>query len=307
MPATPSYRSGLLRVLIAAVSWGFIPLLTRQVQASAFVIVFWRVVFSALALALFLGVRGRLGEFGALSRRQKLGIAAGGAILALNWVLFFSALERTDVAIAVLLGYAGPVFVTALTPLAERVPFDRRVLVPLVLALVGTAVIVDPANVAATDSTHLIGDALAFASAFTYAIGFFVSKRLLRGVPATTFMLAEHTVVAALLLPIVAFLPAPSGAVAWGSLVTLGVVMTAGTGFLFLSGLHAVRPDHASILTYAEAFSAVVLAALFLGEPITLTTVIGGALIIAGGLLVGRMVPVPSIEAPGPVTDVEVL
>lgn len=295
-------RGGLARIAGAGLVWGSIALFSRQVEASAFVIVFWRVVFAGLTVAVFLALRGRLGELVALPARKKLGLAAMGTILALNWVLFFSALKLTDVAVAVLLSYCGPIFVTAFAPLVTREPFDRRVLVPLALALTGTAVIVGPRELE-LGGTHLLGAALAFASAFTYAMLVLNAKRLLRGIPATVYMLGEDLTAALVLLPVVLVSKGPSGPVEWGSLLALGVVHTAFTGFLFLSALRTVRADQAAVLTYAEPVSAVVYAAIFLQEPVTIPMAIGGALVVLGGVLVARMKPAPGIEAPGPIID----
>lgn len=303
MEGEGSYRGGLARIAVAGLIWGSIAVFSRQVHTSAFVIVFWRVMFAAAALVIFLGARGRLGELPALSAAKKRGIAFMGALLALNWVLFFSALQRTSVAVALLLGYCGPIFVMALSPLVTREAFDRRVLVPLGLAIAGVVVIVGPRQLQLADSRELLGAGLAFASAFTYAIGVLSAKRLLRGIPTTVFMLGEDLTAGLLLLPVILLTPGPSGPVEWGSLLMLGVVHTAATGFLFLSGLRRVRTDHAAILTYAEPVSAVVFAALFLGEPITVGTLIGGTMVVVGGVLVARMEPTPGIEAPGTMID----
>lgn len=299
--AAPSYRGGLARITAAALIWGSIAVFSRQVDTSAFVIVFWRVVFAGLTLAAYLVVKRRLSELAALPTRRKLALAGMGALLALNWVLFFTALQLTEVAVVVLLAYCGPILVTVLGPLITREPFDRRVLVPLAIALAGTAVIVGPKELRLDEGTHLLGAALAFASAFTYAILVLNAKRLVQGIPATVYMLGEDIAAALVLLPVVLTLPAPSGAIEWGALAVLGIVHTAFTGFLFLSGLRRVRTDQAAILTYAEPVSAVAFAALLLAEPVTITTAIGGALVVAGGVMVARMEPAPGIETPSAV------
>ena len=75
------------------------------------------------------------------------------------------------------------------------------------------------------------------------------------------------------------------------ALLTLGLVQTAFAGVFFLSGLRRIRTDHAAILTYAEPVSAVLFAALFLAEPLTGWTLAGGAMVVAGGLVVARLSP----------------
>ncbi|MDZ4063133.1 MAG: EamA family transporter, partial [Coriobacteriia bacterium] len=100
--------SGLVRVAIAATIWGSIPVFVRAVDASSFVIVFWRVTFAGATLLLYLAFRRRLGEIVRLPARRKFAIMGMGALLTVNWLLFFTALQLTGVAVAVLLGYLGP-------------------------------------------------------------------------------------------------------------------------------------------------------------------------------------------------------
>lgn len=292
------YRLGLAKVAVAATIWGSIPVLVRAVDANSFVIVFWRVFFAGLVLGGYLLVSGRLHEVSGLPRRTKLALVGMGALVTLNWVLFFTAIRLTDVAIAVLLGYLGPVFVAVLSPLILKTPFDRRVYAPLALALGGTIVIVNPTNIEFDGSTALLGASFALGSAVTYALLVTNAKRLLQGVPATVYMFFEYSVASVLLLPFVLSSSGPAGAQEWLSLVVLGVVNTALTGFLFLSSLRDIRADHAAIITYAEPLSAVIFAAVLLDEPLVVTTVLGGAAVIAGGIAVARMTPGASVDGP---------
>jgi len=299
------YRLGLAKVAIAATIWGSIPVLVRSVDANSFVIVFWRVFFAGIVLAAYLIASRRLHEIFALPRRTKFALVGMGALLTLNWVLFFTAIRLTDVAVAVLLGYLGPVFVAVLSPVILHTQFDKRVLWPLALALSGTIIIVNPLQIELDGSGAMLGAALAFCSAITYAFLVTNAKRLVRGVPATVYMLFEYGVASLLLLPFVLTSPLPSGGQEWISLALLGVVDTALTGFLFLSALKTIRADHAAILTYAEPVSAVIFAALLLGEPLTLATLLGGAAVIAGGIAVVRTRSGVSVDSPPLVLEEE--
>ena len=290
-------RSGLLKIAFAATVWGTIPLVVRYVDASPLVIVFWRVAISAAVMWLWLAFRGRVGELLRLPRRKKLALMAVGALLALNWSLFISAYKLADVAIVALLGYTGPVFVAALNHLFTGDPFDRRVLLPLGLALGGTIVIVNPARISLAGD-QLLGAALAFGSALTYATLILTVKRVLANTPTSVVMVAENTTAAVLLLPAALLLKGPSEPSGYAALAVLALVHTVFTAVLFLGALRVVRADHAAILTYAEALSAVVFAALFLGEPITAAIAVGGALIVGAGVIVAGLQPTRGVEAP---------
>lgn len=283
---------GLLLVAVAATLWGAIPLFVRQVTAPAVVIVFWRMAFAAVVVVPLFAVRPKLrAEFAALSWRSRGALAGQGALLAVNWVLFFTGLQLAPVAIAELLAYCGPVFVAAIGPMILADRFDKRILLPLAFSLLGIAIILDPTKLAVSSPSQLLGAACAFASALTYAALILNGKRLLQGVSSAVYMSIEWLVAGVLLLPAVLVLPHPTGATAWVSLAVLGVVMTAGTGFLFVGALRDVRADRTAVLTYLEPASAVVFAALFLAEPITATTLVGGALIVVAGVIVARLEP----------------
>ena len=75
--------------------------------------------------------------------------------------------------------------------------------------------------------------------------------------------------------------------VAYGALLTLGLVHTAFTGVLFLAAMRRVRTDRVALFTYAEPVAAVIFAALFLAEPLTVWTVLGGAMVVAAGVARG--------------------
>jgi len=298
---------GLGRVAVAGVIWGTIPLVLRAADGASIIKVFYRVLFANMAILGYLLATRRTGEFTTLSRGKLLQVGVQGVILALNWVLFLSALDLTNVATAELLGYTGPVFVAALAPFVTGERFDVRILIPLALALGGIGVILLPQGLAIAGGPELLGAVLAFLSAITYATLLLRSKKILRGISGMALMVIEYTVSAAILLPFVVVLysrgQGPTTASSYAALAVLGVVQTAFAGWLFLGGLRAVRTDHAAILTYTEPVAAVLFAAAFLGEKLTVWTIVGGTMVVAGGMWVARTLPgaeiAPPIEAAG--------
>lgn len=293
-PTAPRDRLiGLARVATAGLIWGSIPLFLRAADGAPPVKVFFRVIFAALVIGVFMAATGRLKEVTGLSRAKLLQVVGQGLILTLNWFLFFSALEYADVATAELLGYTGPVFVAALAPFMTGERFDRRIVMPLVFALAGIAVILVPHGVGVQSGRQLLGAAMAAGSAVTYAVLLLRSKKILRGISTLSLMLVEYTVASIVLAPFVVYAysrgDVPTGASQYAALATLGVVHSALSGLIFLGGLRRVRTDHAAVLTYIEPVSAVLFAALLLGEPLTVWTVLGGAMVVGGGAMVALL------------------
>jgi drug/metabolite transporter (DMT)-like permease len=298
---------GLARVAAAGLIWGTIPLIIRYADGASVIKVFFRVFFAALVVGAWMLVSGRWRELTRLPARKWRQLSAQGLILTLNWVLFLTALDLTNVATAELLAYTSPVFVAALAPFVTREPFDRRVVVPLALALGGIVVILAPQGLAVSSPSEALGALLAFTSAITYAALLLRSKKILPGVSSGALMLVEYTLASLVLSPFVAAAyargDAPSSASAYAALVVLGVVHTAIAGFIFLGGMRRVRTDHVAVLTYVEPVSAILFAALALDEPLTAAMLAGGALVVGGGIQIARLeardgVETLPIEAP---------
>lgn len=285
--------SGLMSVAGAGLIWGSIPLVLRAADGASAIKVFYRVLFAGIVLVVYMAATGRLREVRELPRRKLVQLVVQGVVLTVNWVLFLTALDLTTVATAELLGYLGPVFVAALAPFVTGERFDRRIVIPMIVALGGIVVILAPQGIGLASGRELLGAVLAFASSLTYAVLLLRSKKILQGVSSQALMIVEYGVASTLLLPFVVWLYAngqgPSTAGAYAALVTLGVVHTALAGIIFLGGLRRVRTDHAAVLTYAEPASAVLFAAIFLAEPLTLYTIVGGLMVVVGGALVARL------------------
>lgn len=300
MPLTPTHSrretlAGLASVALAGVLWGTIPLVLRTADGATLVKVLYRVAFAGLSVLIWMLATRRLGELTRLKRRQLGQMALQGAILTVNWVLFLSALDLTTVATAELLGYTGPVFVAALAPLVTKERFDARILMPLGLALGGIVVILAPMGLRIAGGRQLLGAVFAFASALTYATLLLRNKKILRGASSLPLMLVEYVVATVLLVPfagaMIAHGEGPSTARASLALISLGIVQTALAGAFFLWGLRRTRTDHAAVLTYTEPVCAVLFAAAFLGEALTVWTVAGAAMVVVGGLLITRIGP----------------
>lgn len=292
--------------------WGTIPLLIRRVDpvpvqlpgisaaydAAPVLIVFWRVVVATALMAGFIAFRRGLTAAFSLEKRTLSGLALNGALLSLHWFLFFSALTMTEVAVAELLTFTGPVYVAALTPVVLKERFDQRVLLPIAVSLAGMALVLGPGSIRLDEPRSLAGAGMALAAAIVFAFLMLNAKRLLRDVPSSIVVFWEALVAALLLLPLVLALPGFADTDGWIAGITLGLVHSGLVAFAFLTALRHVRADHAAVLMYVEPVAAVFLAAAFLGEPLTLSTVVGGAAVVTGGVMVARLAQTPSAEVP---------
>lgn len=141
-----------------------------------------------------------------------------------------------------------------------------------------------------------------------YAVGPAVLARYLSDLPGTSVVLASLVLAALTYVPVVLLgpgLPAelPSGQVV-AALVTLAVVCTAGAFVLLFALIGELGPVRATAIVYVNPVVAVVAGAVVLGERITVTTVLGFVLVLAGSFLATRG-PGKRADHPAPALTVE--
>jgi drug/metabolite transporter (DMT)-like permease len=276
---------GLLTV--SFVIWGSIGALVRYSTMPASALIVFRMVVGALIVGGLFARRATLAEV----RRADVwpNILLMGAFSSGVLLLFFLALRLTDVAIGMFLLFTGPVYVAILAPRLTHQRPDRVVYPALAVALIGMATILLPGMLGA-QKVSAVGIACGVATGILYAGFVLVTKRLTRKARSTTVALGEMVVDTVILLPLAAWQVFGAGyQLTQGDLVAglaLGVFCTAIPYVLYAEGLRRVRVEHASILGYLEPVSAPFYALLLLGEAPSATTVIGGALIVAAGIVV---------------------
>jgi drug/metabolite transporter (DMT)-like permease len=86
----------------------------------------------------------------------------------------------------------------------------------------------------------------------------------------------------------------------WPYVALLGLVLTGGAGALYVWNLHHVTAQAAGLLAYVEPVSASFLAWAILGQELGWQVAVGGAAVLAGGVLVVvyEEPAAPTIEVP---------
>ena len=272
---------GSLLIALVAVSWGAIGVIVRELPLPALTIVAFRVVLSALSVAAFVLVTRRPG----LLRPPPWRVMALGLLLAAHWGLYFAALKETSVASAVLITYAAPILMALLAApmLGERVP--RVSVMALAVSAAGVAVITLSGGTG-EEAVRSTGAALAVGAAVSMALLIVLIKRFAAGVDPLTTSIYLDFVAACVLWPALVVPAYEVGAADAGYLALLGVVLTGLTGVIYLTALRWVPATTAGILAYMEPVSAALLAAVLLGEGLSVAVIAGGAAIVAAGVVV---------------------
>jgi drug/metabolite transporter (DMT)-like permease len=231
-----------------------------------------------------------------LARRLDLlapGAALGGLVLlgvvqGAHWLLFFEAAKRGSVALAVLTFYAAPILIAVVAPFVlpeERSPI---VLVALVAGAAGIVLVALGGGIDGNAASP-IAIACGLGSAATFAALVLLSKRLLVArVHPLTVAFWDCLVGAVAVSPflLLATRVMPSGHREWGTVLLLGVVFTGLSTLAYASLMRHVTAQTAGLLTFLEPVAGAILAWALLDQPLRTTTIVGAALVLAGGVAV---------------------
>lgn len=287
----------ILGIGILAVSTASLFIRFAQQNTSSLVIAAGRMAVATLVLAPVALIRHRI-ELKGLSRKQALLLVLGGIFLGFHFATWITSLEYTSVASSVVLVTTAPLWVALFAPLILHEKITRTLLLGLIIALGGSA-IVTLSSSCTFQGSHLIctgfdqalhgrafiGNILALAGAFLSA-GYLMVGRVSRGnlsLPAYAFVVYG---IAALVLVLLVtatgqqFLGLPPISYVW--LIALGLIPQLVGHSSFNWALKYLPATYVSIALLGEPVGTVILAYLFLREAPSILEIAGGLLILSG-------------------------
>ena len=302
-PAAPDRRArtpheellGSALSALMALQFGFVVLFGKEVAAGDLPFPMLAIRFVGQSILLF-AVILLIGRPLLPTRGERLPLILAATIgYGTEAALFFSALNHGKAGAVTLLFYLYPVWVMLVTIAIDRRSPGRGLWVALVLALGGSAIVIVGGGEV---EVAPLGIALALATSVAYTVYLITVDRTVRRtdpLTAATWLgagAATSNVVFA-----IAFnaqeLPDASS---WPFLVGMAV-FSAGAFAAMLGGLQRVGAVRNAIIGVMEPLAVAVLAAVFLDEPITAPTAIGGVLIL-GGAIVATLVRTTTVREP---------
>ena len=258
---------GALAVVVTAFLWSTAGLFIKLIDWQPFAIAGLRSLIASILLLMVL-------------RRPKFHFSfaqiVAGVANAATMLLFVVANKTTTAANAILLQYMAPVLTALLGAvlLKERIHGEHWGAFGVVAA--GMVVLfMDKLGGGQT-----LGNLLAIASAFTFAIFFVFMRKQKDGSPLES-MLLSHLITAVAGIGISLFMPIPvftPGAV--GAIFALGVVQIGVAGILFSYGIKRITAVSAGLISVIEPVFNPVWVFLVIGERPSINAIVGGSMII---------------------------
>ena len=270
--------AGPLLVASGAALWGTWALFLRPAGLSGLQDGF--VVLSVFALAIpFCFKREAFADRGAVLALGVVGLADAG-----NIVLYFDAVGRGPLAVAVLTHYLAPVLVALLAPWIAREPRSMRALFAAPVSLVGLGLLLGPPGAGLPLRTALEGAG----SAVFYAAIVFAAQRASRSFSPVAISAMHGPVSIAVLLVLFGRSAIPFGA-SWhaiGLVAAGGVFCGIFASALFYAGLARVSTQVAGSLAYLEPVTAAVIGVIVYAERPGVIGALGALVVLAAGVYV---------------------
>ena len=289
MSAQPaaSSNAGMPVIVLAALTWGTIGVavdaLYRLSTPDPFSVGFYRLALSVPVLLVLSRVYAGP-SFWRVRRQDRWTLALMGAAFASYQICYFAAIPYIGVAAAVLINIcSAPVIVALLSGLFLRERLNWVVGVALAGAIAGAVLLVGGSPEAASQRDLLLGAALALGAGFSYSVVALTARSVAAHYHPVQPVAIAFALSAVLLIPIllVRGLAWHYSAAGWGLLLYLGLVPTALGYGLYLRGLRTTTATVSAVVALLEPLISTVLAVTLLGERLSPTGALGGALLLA--------------------------
>jgi drug/metabolite transporter (DMT)-like permease len=273
--------TGILLIAVSAASFGTLAIFGRFLYADGldtFTMLFLRFGFAALLMTILLVARREPLPHGKILL-QLIGMGALGYVG--QSFSYLTAIKYASAGLVALLLYLYPMFVFILSVIVLRERMTWLKIAALVLALMGTALTVDPAG------GQLQGILLAICAALIYSVYIIIGTNVMKHVSpvqsSVVIFASAGAVYGALMALNGVYLPASDRG--WLGIAGIVLIATVIPVAAFLAGLERIGPTNAAMLSTLEPAVTVLLAAWMFNERLNASVIFGGGLILIAVIL----------------------
>ena len=280
-------RKAFIKYISALLLFGLNGIVASHIPLNSYEIVFLRTLIgSALLLALFLIGKGKFHI--KMHKKDTVFIILSGVTMGTSWMLLYEAYQQIGVSLSSLLYYCGPVIVMILSPIIFHEKLTAPKLLGFAIVLIGIFFV---NGAAIGDSNNTWG---LFCGAMSAVMYFFMvtlnkQSKNISGMENSVIQLVVSFLTVAIFTGIKQGFVIHIPASAWVWVFVLGIVNTGIGCYLYFSPLAKLPVQTVAVCGYLEPLSAVVFAALLLGEKMSFVQIMGAVCII-GGAMTGELI-----------------
>lgn len=270
-----------LMFTVSMVIFGTIGLFVKNIPLPTGEIALYRALLAVLLVGGYLLITKKRISFKDCKKELAL-LLLSGAAMGFNWIFLFSAYKCTTVSVATLSYYFAPVIVTVLSPLLFKEKMTLKKIVCFIFSTAGLILITGLGNLGG-NLMHIKGISFGIGAAILYAAVMLLNKAI-KGIGGIERTFLQFVSAAVVLVPYVLLTDGINitslHTKGFIFLIIVGLVHTGVTYLMYFSSLKELEGQQAAVLSYIDPLVAVLVSVLILKEEITLTQIIGGALIL---------------------------
>jgi len=241
------------------------------------VTVFWRCLFAAMLMGLFLKISKR--NMGIKSKQDYNLIMLGGGLMALHWVTYFYSLQLSNVAIAMITLHTFPAMTTLLEPIILKTRFQAYHLILALLIIMGIWIMTPSIS---TDDDTVVAIGFGLFSAFAYALRNIFTRKVMPRYNGSTMMFFQLCIMAFILMPFLFFKSSqPLLTDDWPELIGLVLLTTCLGHTLLVVNLKRYKAVTVALLSSIIPVYGILWSYLLLGEEPSSDTLKGGLFILS--------------------------
>ena len=259
---------------VAVLLWGFTGVLGRAISLDSPILVWYRMLLTAIFMAVILFYRK---QWVTIERRDMRQLALVGCLIGLHWVAFYGAIKFANISIALVCLSTASIFTSLLDPLVNKGKHDTKEILLGSLAISGVYLIYR------FQQFYGLGIAFGVIAAILSSVFTVLNKKIANKYPARTMVFYEMStgwVFITLLLPLVyyyaphtRFLPDSSSLLGpgwlhndWLWLVIISLCCTVWAQSLSLTALKRLTSFTVTLSVNLEPVYGIILAFLFYNE-----------------------------------------
>ena len=267
-------KNALIQLNIAVVLWGFTGVLGRAISLDAPVLVWYRMLMTAIFVAVIITYRK---QWVPVERKDVLQLALVGCLMGLHWVAFYGAIKFANISIALVCLSTASIFTSLLDPLVNDGKHDLKEMLLGSLAIAGVYLIYR------FQAFYGLGIACGVTAAILSSVFTVLNKKIASKYPSRTMVFYEMStgwVFISALIPLVfyfhpttRFLPTSSDFSAaglihndWLWLVIMSLCCTVWAQSLSLNALKKLSSFTVTLSVNLEPVYGIILAFLFYNE-----------------------------------------
>lgn len=275
---TPQQHS-LLYLHLAVLLFGGTALFAKLINLNALDITVYRTAIAAITLFSFLLFTRKAIRLNSL--KDYFTAIMLGVVVGIHWVTYFAGMQMAGITIGVIAFFTYPVMTVFMEPLFNKSRPHKKDIIVASIVIIGIYLLVPEADLG---NQVTLGIAIGVISGFFFALRNVLHKNYFSAYSGPQAMLYQ-TIVASTMLCY--FIEVPINQVAQGDLSLLllvGIIFTAAPHAFFASSLRNLSAKTAGLISCLQPLYACFFTYILLQEQLSLTTILGGTLVISAAI-----------------------